>query len=612
MQGIFTVKMTVFILMVCVETRASMESIMERARGDAAAWGNAVKIDHAASIEENFKGPSLEESPPPTTVEEIAKRKITHPVFKDLEDNRFKRPVYLKPHLEYKDEENPMEVLKDHFKGCRRVYKIKRALSLHECLEGRPEMQHMCHRYLKEAETVEKGEFFKHSDVSGWRDGLYHYTSSDKIPLSRNYKRFDGTNWWWETIIHVYVYKKRAISLDIYDGSKKEGPWVDISKEEYDAPTPADKDIWVSDCGVLEERARVGLCRKIGTKCISEGKVIERDSKIERECFQEEDTYVCGGSSVDTCRPLREQGCYQQKSECVEELGGECVLFKMTLECQKETGEQKEELVCGGPYCLDGSCGTTEFPPNKDMMDVLTKLQTLSEVAKQSDHLRIFSGRRLQCSKDIMSFRDCCRGWGWGASMNLAGCSEEDSTLKHQRSRGLCVEVGTYCAHRESITKLCLTKKTSFCCFPNKLLKAVQEQGRAQLGIGWGSPKETDCRGLTPEELSRIDFTRLDLREAVEEVTMNRAKIHDTLKDRMATITADLGTLTNESLLKTAHPKMEHLQVEHPKMVPPQGEEVAQRVHSRMVHSRMAHSSMAPRMMAQSPRERSPVKDDKK
>ena len=41
----------------------------------------------------------------------------------------------------------------------------------------------------------------------------------------------------------------------------------------------------------------------------------------------------------------------------------------------------------------------------------------------------------------------------------------------------------------------------------------VQEQGRKQLGIQWGMPEEPNCRGFTTQELSRINFSKMDLSE---------------------------------------------------------------------------------------------------
>ena len=36
--------------------------------------------------------------------------------------------------------------------------------------------------------------------------------------------------------------------------------------------------------------------------------------------------------------------------------------------------------------------------------------------------------------------------------------------------------------------------------------------------MGWGEPKEPLCRGFTIEEIQRIDFSKLDLREVFEEL----------------------------------------------------------------------------------------------
>ena len=49
--------------------------------------------------------------------------------------------------------------------------------------------------------------------------------------------------------------------------------------------------------------------------------------------------------------------------------------------------------------------------------------------------------------------------------------------------------------------------------FGSKLGRILQQQGRSQLGIGWGS-----CRGLTVAEVESIDFERLDLSEFTQDL----------------------------------------------------------------------------------------------
>ena len=49
--------------------------------------------------------------------------------------------------------------------------------------------------------------------------------------------------------------------------------------------------------------------------------------------------------------------------------------------------------------------------------------------------------------------------------------------------------------------------------FGSKLGRILQQQGRSQLGIGWGN-----CRGFTVTEVESIDFERLDLSEFTQDL----------------------------------------------------------------------------------------------
>jgi|GEM_PF-6432636 len=57
-----------------------------------------------------------------------------------------------------------------------------------------------------------------------------------------------------------------------------------------------------------------------------------------------------------------------------------------------------------------------------------------------------------------------------------------------------------------------------WCCFPSKLGRIVQEQGRAQLGKSWGSAKHPDCSGFTIEELGLLKFDEMDLSEFLSDI----------------------------------------------------------------------------------------------
>lgn len=179
---------------------------------------------------------------------------------------------------------------------------------------------------------------------------------------------------------------------------------------------------------------------------------------------------------------------------------------------------QGSSLSGAVPFCLDSNCDQHAWGPNQDFAEAISKLAILREMQNNmsKDPIVIFKGDTRSCRKDCLSFRDCCAtGKGWGKNLGYS-CNADEKQLKKLRDEKKCVMVGTYCA--EKVLGQCIRKKTTFCCFGSKLVRLVQEQGRAQLEIGWGEPKEPVCRGLTVEEISRVDFSKLDLREVFEEI----------------------------------------------------------------------------------------------
>ncbi len=63
-----------------------------------------------------------------------------------------------------------------------------------------------------------------------------------------------------------------------------------------------------------------------------------------------------------------------------------------------------------------------------------------------------------------------------------------------------------------------MERKESSCCFNSRLARIINEQGRAQLGKGWGSQKHPDCSGFTAAELEKLDFSKIDLSEFIAEI----------------------------------------------------------------------------------------------
>jgi conjugal transfer mating pair stabilization protein TraN len=66
----------------------------------------------------------------------------------------------------------------------------------------------------------------------------------------------------------------------------------------------------------------------------------------------------------------------------------------------------------------------------------------------------------------------------------------------------------------------CLERTKSFCCFNSHLARIINEQGRGQIGKGWGSDtaRSPDCSGFSVAELQSLDFSRMDLSEFYAEI----------------------------------------------------------------------------------------------
>lgn len=66
---------------------------------------------------------------------------------------------------------------------------------------------------------------------------------------------------------------------------------------------------------------------------------------------------------------------------------------------------------------------------------------------------------------------------------------------------------------------MCGQKKRVFCCFDTVLARIIHEQGRPQIGLGWGDGDDPECRGFYMDEFMRIDFTQIDLGEYTDDLT---------------------------------------------------------------------------------------------
>lgn len=278
---------------------------------------------------------------------------------------------------------------------------------------------------------------------------------------------------------------------------------------------------WVDDCAMLEQLTEQGLCRYISkiTNPQNETRTIQGEP-ITRDHFEEHFEYACLKASPKSCNGYREKGCYQIASQCKEKIANQCVIWEQTYRCPsgKKSLKSRQSSNDKNPFCLTGNCVDTSYEANDEMLQVMSQMSVLREAQNDLKNFKcIFKGEDRRCTRNCLDFRDCCgNGRGWGVSLHLSSCSKMEKELAVLRQQNRCVQVGTYCA--EKVAGVCVRKKTTFCCYGTKLARLIQENARSQLGLGWGSAKRPNCSALSQEELSRVDFSKIDFTELFKDI----------------------------------------------------------------------------------------------
>ncbi|QCS24402.1 conjugal transfer protein TraN [Rickettsia parkeri] len=295
-------------------------------------------------------------------------------------------------------------------------------------------------------------------------------------------------------------------------------------------------------------------CHEIKRTCLEAGnKLFFNQYNVNRPCWREQIKYQCSSEPKDGCNYLKQQNCELVSSNCVKQSASICLQWSQNYSCYIEKKELSSSLAGAKMFCLGGDCYTPTIQQNNDMENI-AYLAALNEMKKdmQIDPIRVFAGEANNCQKNILSFLNCCSSMkGWGKDLGLKQCKAAEKALALKREKGLCHYIGTYCCQREPIFKRCITKKSTYCCFNSKFAKVFQEQGRRQLGIGFGDAKNANCRGLLVEELQRIDFTKLDFGELFTDlIAQARSKIHKSfpqqLQNQMPNMQQQMPVNSNE------------------------------------------------------------------
>lgn len=100
----------------------------------------------------------------------------------------------------------------------------------------------------------------------------------------------------------------------------------------------------------------------------------------------------------------------------------------------------------------------------------------------------------------------------------MNACSIDEKMLSARRGLNLCQKTGEECSMRLPWPlKTCLQITETWCCWNSRLAQTVAIQGGLQLGRG------NNCGGFTPDELTQLDFARIDLSSVTAELVRDIA-----------------------------------------------------------------------------------------
>lgn len=246
-----------------------------------------------------------------------------------------------------------------------------------------------------------------------------------------------------------------------------------------------------------------------------------------RPCWGKRFHYIIRHPSKQGCDFLRYKNCLQSSKRCAQTSEYGCSLWELTFQCATKLAKRAQSLQKEDLYGHQDDLWDTSYEPNTSLPEVVTKLKVFEELklgleasgTLDTRSVQLFGGKKTKCSKSVAEnlLYDCCFSLkGLSNQLKLSKCDADEIALADMRDRGHCTFIGSYDTAFLDLWKS--RKEHVYCCFPSKLSRVFQEQSRKQLRISWGTPEKPDCRGLSQQEISRLNFSTMDLSEAYEAI----------------------------------------------------------------------------------------------
>ena len=370
------------------------------------------------------------------------------------------------------------------------------------CLGHAKEKAYFWKKDAEQAKEKKKSEFKKDASIKEYHVHVLQGGIFKKYGIKSSWKHLDNT------------------SCDHY---RIEETLVQKAQEE---------DQWKTDSPKLLKSLEADPdCSLLYTQIISgpQTKVINGHS-VFRETWERALFFSCGGSEGSKCRRLRDLGGVLIGKKCLKETSlGDCLLWEKTYDLGRLAAHQNTALTFENTdlWGLSES-EDSSYEKNRDLPAVAATIAVFAEIKKMKENrdqdsllksAQIFKGGTFKCQRSFVKgiLYDCCKKMdGLAVHAKLAQCTSEEKCLSQKRNEGKCRFIGS------KQSKLGTETTHIYCCFPTKLSRVIHEQGRKQLGIAWGKADKPQCRGLTLQELQRIDFSQIDFSEILDDLAIDQ------------------------------------------------------------------------------------------
>lgn len=296
--------------------------------------------------------------------------------------------------------------------------------------------------------------------------------------------------------------------------------WEKIVQHEK---TELSSEYWsLEDPQRLMDRVKTNDCNIVNTECV-EGPASRSWYGVSfyRSCWRQRITIACQGDIQNTCKEHRKKGCEEFGVRCEKyRANGSCETYRKKYRCPV----RKRGTVNGGYdsiHNIDGGTLVSAPTEYEDMADSLAKLAVLSEMKNDLRSLKdpkVFKGMCRRCKKNIASdlLYDCCAESGFALQLNLTNCNAEERQLMEMRRDGKCVYLGS--TPNQFMGMWTSSDTHVYCCYPSKLIAVLQKEARKQLHKSFGSASDPDCDGLSIQDITKLDFSKMDLSELFDDI----------------------------------------------------------------------------------------------